>query len=201
MKKKGFTLIELIVVIAIIGILAAFLVPAILGYVNKARRTSDIASAKEIYNNVLMVLNDNREQTYKTYYGDKIADAYDSFYSKGSSYGAAKTKKDKEGNEYHLVPVAYLNGRKGAKSGSFQWYPIDRDNEPFANAMNDQMKNTKGEVIAPMKYQPKGERKRLDRWFICYRKEDPDIIEIWAVYSNGSGSGEPLYRVYPDSDY
>lgn len=32
MKKKGFTLIELIVVLAIIGVLAAIIIPVILGY-------------------------------------------------------------------------------------------------------------------------------------------------------------------------
>lgn len=36
-NKKGFTLIELIVVIAILGILALFLVPQFMGYANDAK--------------------------------------------------------------------------------------------------------------------------------------------------------------------
>ncbi len=53
MKKsnnKGFTLVELVVVIAIIGVLAAILVPSMMGYVKKARLKTANGNAKTAYN-------------------------------------------------------------------------------------------------------------------------------------------------------
>lgn len=49
--QHGFTLVELLVVVAIVGILAAFLVPRLLGYTNQARVSraqGDLASMRSI---------------------------------------------------------------------------------------------------------------------------------------------------------
>lgn len=47
-EKKGFTLVELIVVLVILAILAALLIPALTGYIDKAKNKSIVAETRQV---------------------------------------------------------------------------------------------------------------------------------------------------------
>lgn len=47
-NKKGFTLVELIVVLVILAILAALLIPALTGYIDKAKEKQIVAETRQV---------------------------------------------------------------------------------------------------------------------------------------------------------
>lgn len=55
-NKKGFTLVELIVVLVILAILAAILVPALLGWIDKAKEKQIVLNAKVVFQSTQTVL-------------------------------------------------------------------------------------------------------------------------------------------------
>ena len=76
-NKKGFTLIEMIVVIAIIGVLAAILVPSMSGYISQAKESKKQANARTVYTAAQAAvtgLEAKDSVEAKTYYSDPTGD-------------------------------------------------------------------------------------------------------------------------------
>lgn len=118
-NKKGFTLIELIVVIAILGILMLILVPSFLGYAEDARTQVNQANARTLwtaakaaetkseYDDTIVVKDCavNHNETAGFCF-EVLEKAGTSFKSK---FSVATTK---EQNEVKVKSVTYVNGAK-----------------------------------------------------------------------------------------
>ncbi len=63
-SRSGFTLVELIVVLVILAILAAFTIPAMLGFVEDARGKAAIAEAREVYVAAQAIATENSQDPY-----------------------------------------------------------------------------------------------------------------------------------------
>ena len=64
-NKKGFTLVELIVVLVILAILAALLIPALTGYIDKARNKQIIAETRSAVMAAQTLVDEAYSQTTK----------------------------------------------------------------------------------------------------------------------------------------
>jgi len=95
--KKGFTLIELIVVIAIIGVLAAILVPAMLGYVKKSKISSADSASSSLAKAGSSMMMDLENKDNQDISGTYWIDGTD-IGAKGADYGQG-CKLDNDGKK------------------------------------------------------------------------------------------------------
>ena len=96
-NSKGFTLIELVIVIVILATLAAIMVPIYISYVEKSRQSVCLANREEL-----------TREIYIEYRLGNYASLSDSFTSVYSSYGAKKICPD--GGDYTWVSDTSTTG-------------------------------------------------------------------------------------------
>jgi type IV pilus assembly protein PilA len=146
-KNKGFSLVELIIVIAIMAILAAAIAPALIRYINKSRKADDVTAAGVVATAVQSALaNEQAYDDVTSYYGtgtgakivgyaDKTTVAasgtlasttFESEFKSNLGNGAAiKFKKD--GAKYYTVWVDMSSGSEkiyvyaATTNGNSEW--------------------------------------------------------------------------------
>ena len=170
--KKGFTLIELVVVLAIIGVLASILVPSVMGYVKKANRSTDLSTAKTILKDSSAIITDPT--------------LLESYTSKCSNDITCSGYYAKTSFNYNL----YIIARKDANDNK-KWIGFDAGTKAFVDELNEMEQNN-----VALKFRRLSNGGDLESWFVCRRADDPYSIEVWA----GDSTNKPKYRVWPETD-
>lgn len=127
LTNKGFSLVELIIVIAIMAVLVGVLAPQYLKYVHNSKVSTDVQNAQEMATAINVAVADqqavfgsNTDGTTVNWAKTSISDVADSKFD-GGSFTIT-------GNDVTGVTNIYLNGvTNGNSKTSFQVYP-DPDN-------------------------------------------------------------------------
>ena len=105
-NKKGFTLVELIVVLTILAVLAAMLIPALQGYIEKSLETADVLHVREAYMEVLTAsLTNDTENQVKTVNLKQKQDDWQSM-DPITIAGITHYKADKDTPNWKGIPTA-----------------------------------------------------------------------------------------------
>ena len=114
-SKAGFTLVELIVVIAILGILAGIAVPAYSGYIKKANEAADYSALDAVKTAAVFVYTDTKLKA------DSNADVKvtEIAYTSGANTATVKTATDTTGTPVTITDYSGAVTLKTASSATW----------------------------------------------------------------------------------
>ncbi len=184
-KNKGFSLVELIIVIAIMAILAAAIAPALIRYIEKSRKSVDVQMASTIGKAVDLAISEGDSNQS----GNGPEDMLEMWrLTDAACVQYAVT--DDDGNHYNVRCVCQwiynTNNGEFVNGGTTQ-------HDVFVDIVNN---NAGTPVKNLIKYRKGPGGTSLDRVIVA-RNEINDEVEVWVGTGSG-GSGSCCYRLYPN---
>lgn len=186
-RNKGFSLVELIIVIAIMAILAAALAPALLRYIHKAQKTYDLDTGSAIGKNTQLILAEGESNSNSSTPGGTITHPYESFYADNTVTATCTTG----GASYTLVIVCDTQDN-GKGNHSLEIHPANSDAQAFASALNTQL----GSDFKVRNKNPDNTGTDMTTYIVGYSSTNINEIEVWI----GPDGTTPTYMLFPTPD-
>ena len=215
-NNKGITLLELIIVVAIMGALIGVILPQYLKYVDKSKKALDLKNAETIAKAFELVLLNNPE----------FYEMYDKAKGTGADYGIkVNNLPEQVAGEGKTSIIAFITSEDfGFFSGTGSIASVKNgEGKTIYEALNDELGIKYVDMKTAQKWQknkslgehqndimvPKYKIKRqgahpggggrqfsnVDRWRIC-KNAKTGQLEIWAADGSQWG-GYPCFRVWP----
>ncbi len=205
-NNYGFSMVELLIVIAIMAALVALITPQYIRYVYKSQKSTDMTNAERIGKAVNLALANDIE-------AHKI---YNEWKPGGNKLNPTVSVTVGGVREDYKVYLLLSSETHGFFAGTDTTLGRRMSSgKTFYDVINDELgilyeeggsrdASYVNEIMVP-KYKVKGLDgiHKVDRWRIC-KRQDNGRIELWAAYDRGEGSGDaggrPCYRVWPSPD-
>ncbi|MCR5213314.1 MAG: prepilin-type N-terminal cleavage/methylation domain-containing protein [Eubacterium sp.] len=208
-NNKGLTLVELLIVVAIMGILASVITPAVIRYIEKSRKAVDVQTGKIIYDAVNYALASGSDEVMDAWMntaGNESAGQFTDPYYGHTMRLVAWARGVQVGNWENSL---YKSAHNGAGEQAFvdemlvalaQDAAIGGGNSYTKRGANAY--DGKSNCITPLKYgkKIKGELKNVEvlpeLWAVC---RDTVTNEPVVYIGYKPGTVTPLWRIYPDT--
>lgn len=205
-RNKGFTLVELVVVVAVLAILVGLLAPSYTKYVERSRESTDLANVRTEYGEMMADINLDGKDPEEAKRIVPLKQKIDDWQSAKTITiaGISHTVGDEDTANWEGIPVANgtceisLNDDNSVK---FTWsggngsgvkkYPFNIDEDLMGPLKDSGLLNTDADIMNAYNFEidSKAGTKRVEKIENEIAKKEKSLLKYgtWAYYGNGNG--------------